>query len=88
MIGGSLNIKHLRAHWDEILRLAASIKQGTVTAPLMLRKLESYPRQNSLAIAMFFNRLDEIRSFFNFTVTPYSSDSLRRIFANGAASNG
>lgn len=32
MIGGTLNIKHVRAHWDEILRLATSIKQGTVTA--------------------------------------------------------
>lgn len=39
MIGGTLNIKHVRAHWDEILRLATSIKQGTVTASLMLRKL-------------------------------------------------
>jgi len=47
-----LNIRHIRAHWDEILRLAASIKQGTVTASLMLRKLGSYPRQNGLAIAL------------------------------------
>jgi len=52
MIGGTLNIKHVRAHWDEIMRLAASIKQGTVTASLMLRKLGSYPRQNGLAIAL------------------------------------
>ena len=51
MIGGTLNIKHIRAHWDEILRLATSIKQGTVTASLMLRKLGSYPRQNGLAVA-------------------------------------
>ena len=47
-----LNIKAIRAHWDEILRLATSIKQGTVTASLMLRKLGSYPRQNGLAIAL------------------------------------
>ena len=52
MIGGTLNIKHVRAHWDEILRLATSIKQGTVTASLMLRKLGSYPHQNGLAIAL------------------------------------
>ena len=52
MIGGSLNIKHLRAHWDDVLRLASSIKHGTVTASLMLRKLGSYPRQNGLAIAL------------------------------------
>jgi len=52
MIGGTLNIKHIHAHWDEILRLATSIKQGTVTASLMLRKLGSYPRQNGLAVAL------------------------------------
>jgi TnpA family transposase len=51
LIGGPINIKHVRAHWDEILRLATSIKQGTVTASLMLRKLGSYPRQNGLAVA-------------------------------------
>ncbi|QUJ07657.1 Tn3 family transposase [Salmonella enterica subsp. enterica] len=34
LIGGTLNIKHVRAHWDDILR---SIKRGTVTASLMLR---------------------------------------------------
>jgi TnpA family transposase len=52
MIGGTLNIKLIRSHWDEILRLAASIRKGTVTASLMLRKLGSYPRQNGLAAAL------------------------------------
>lgn len=31
---------------------AASIQQGTVTASLILRKIGSYPRQNSLALAL------------------------------------
>ena len=52
MIGGTLNFKLIRSHWNEILRLATSIKQGTVTASLMLRKLGSYPRQNGLALAL------------------------------------
>lgn len=52
LIGGTINVKHIRTHWDEILRLATSIKQGTVTASLMLRKLGSYPRQNGLAVAL------------------------------------
>lgn len=52
MIGGTLNIRQIRDHWDEIMRLATSIKQGTVTASLMLRKLGSYPRQNGLAVAL------------------------------------
>ncbi len=52
LIGSPLNLKTIRVHWDEILRLAASIKQGTVTASLILRKLGSYPRQNGLAVAL------------------------------------
>lgn len=52
LIGGSVKVKHIRAHWDEVMRLATSIKQGTVTASLMLSKLGSYPRQNGLAVAL------------------------------------
>ena len=52
LIGGPINVKQIVMHWEEILRLAASIKQGTVTASLMLRKLGSYPRQNGLAVAL------------------------------------
>ncbi|MEP8116659.1 Tn3 family transposase [Klebsiella pneumoniae] len=57
LIGGTLNIKHVRAHWDDILRLASLIKQGTVTAS-MLRKLGSYPRQNGLAVALREGRIE------------------------------
>lgn len=52
MIGDAINVKLIMSHWNEILRLAASIKQGTVTASLILRKLGSYPRQNGLARAL------------------------------------
>jgi TnpA family transposase len=52
LIGGTVNQKQIRTHWEDILRLATSIKQGTVTASLMLRKLGSYPRQNGLALAL------------------------------------
>jgi TnpA family transposase len=51
-LGGSLNLKLIEQQFLEILRLGASIKQGTVTASLILRKLGSYPRQNSLALAL------------------------------------
>jgi TnpA family transposase len=42
----------MAAQWKEVLRLATSIQQGTVTASLILRKLGAYPRQNSLALAL------------------------------------
>jgi TnpA family transposase len=44
--------KNHRAFQDKVLRLATSIKHGTVTASLMLRKLGGYPRQNGLAVAL------------------------------------
>ena len=52
LIFGKINIKLIRVHWDKILRLAVSIKQGTVTASLMLHKLGNYPSQNSLVVAL------------------------------------
>ncbi len=52
LVGETLQTAHLEAQWDEVLRLASSIRQGTVTASLMLRKLGSYPRQNGLAVAL------------------------------------
>src|SRR5260364_153827 len=52
LVGGSINTEHIRSHWNEILRLAASIRQGTGTASLMLRKLSSSPRQNGRAVAL------------------------------------
>jgi TnpA family transposase len=39
LIGVALNTKQITRHWNETLRLATSIQQGTVTASLMLRKL-------------------------------------------------
>jgi TnpA family transposase len=42
----------VRTQWEEILRLAASIRHGTVTASLIIRKLASYPGQNSLHTAL------------------------------------
>ena len=48
LIGASLNTKLIERQFQEVIRLAASIQQGTVTASLILRKLGSYPRQNTL----------------------------------------
>ena len=52
IIGAPLNQKLIEQQFSEILRLGSSIKHGTVTASLMMRKLSAYPRQNSLAVAL------------------------------------
>jgi TnpA family transposase len=52
LIGGSIRDKLIEQQFVEVLRLAASIEQGTVTASLILRKLGAYPRRNGLALAL------------------------------------
>lgn len=51
MIGGTINTRSIRTHWNDILRLAASTKQGTVTASLMLASWAAI-LQNGLAVAL------------------------------------
>jgi TnpA family transposase len=52
LIAGRINVGLIRAHWADILRVAASIRTGTVTASLIMRQLASYPRQNGVATAL------------------------------------
>lgn len=52
LFGQRIRMREIDAQWDDILRLASSIRLGTVTASLIIRKLASYPRQNRLALAM------------------------------------
>jgi TnpA family transposase len=52
LIAGSVNLRAIEEDWDETLRLAASIRAGTVRASVMLRKLAGYPRQNPVARAL------------------------------------
>ena len=52
LTGGAINASHVEQHWDELLRMATSIRAGTVAASTMLKRLAVYPRQNGLAIAL------------------------------------
>jgi hypothetical protein len=54
LIAGRINVALIRAHWSEIrkfseiLRIATSIRTGTVTASLIMRQLASYPGRTAL----------------------------------------
>ena len=52
LAAGAINLRVISDHWFELLRLDRSIKTGTVTASVILRKLATYPRQNGLALAL------------------------------------
>lgn len=44
---GTINPDYIKRRWDNMLRLAGSLKRGYVTASLFISKLQSYPRQNN-----------------------------------------
>ncbi|WP_173974431.1 Tn3 family transposase, partial [Magnetospirillum sp. LM-5] len=52
LVGGRIDANHLAMNWEPLIRLAVSIRAGTVTASAALRKLAAYPRQNGLAVAL------------------------------------
>ena len=70
VVGGTIDLRIIADNWEEILRLAASIKAGTV-----LRRLAAYPRQNALAKALReIGRLERTL----FTLDWISDPTLRR----------
>jgi TnpA family transposase len=51
-IAGRIDEKLIAAHWEDVLRLATSVRAGTASASLLLKRLGAYPRQNGLALAL------------------------------------
>ena len=75
LIGGAIDQRVIADNWEEILRLAASIKAGTVAPSAILRRLAAYPRQNALAKALReIGRLERTL----FTLDWISDPALRR----------
>jgi TnpA family transposase len=52
LIGGRIHVQTVREHWDEVARLIASLRQGTVPPSLLVSKLAGHPRQNHLLVAL------------------------------------
>jgi TnpA family transposase len=52
LIGRPINTSIIRESWDEVVRLAASLKAKTVAPSVMLKKLSAYKRQNRLDFAL------------------------------------
>jgi TnpA family transposase len=52
IIRRKINLQLIIQHWDEILRIAASLKFKWVTASWLIRKLQAFPRQHILTRAL------------------------------------
>ena len=52
LLKGRINRDRILRNWDDLLRVAGSLKRGWVTASLLIGKLQSYPRKNQLTRAL------------------------------------
>jgi TnpA family transposase len=52
LLRGKVNTTRICAHWDNLLRVASSLKLGWVTASLFIGKLHSFEQQNVLLKAL------------------------------------
>lgn len=51
-IKGTINLALIAERWDDLLRVAASLKLGWVTSSLLISKLQSYQQKNNLTHAL------------------------------------
>lgn len=52
ILRGRINTKMIQENFDDVLRVAHSIREGKVSGSLIMGKLGSYARQNKLATAL------------------------------------
>lgn len=58
LLKGTVTSELVTDNWDGMRRLVASIRHGTVSASLMMRKVAAYPKQNQLTLA--FNEVGKL----------------------------
>ncbi|XMA23525.1 Tn3 family transposase (plasmid) [Bacillus bombysepticus] len=80
LLRGQINVNVIQKNYDDVLRLAHSIRKGTVSASLIMGKLGSYARQNSLATAL--REMGRIEKTV-FILDYISSETLRRKIHRG-----
>lgn len=80
MLRGQINTKVIRENYDDVLRLAHSVREGTVSSSLIMGKIGSYSRQNSLATAL--REMGRIEKTI-FILDYISSEAIRRRINRG-----
>ncbi|KFK83952.1 tn3 transposase DDE domain protein [Bacillus atrophaeus] len=80
ILRGQINTKVIKENYEDVLRLAHSIREGTVSASLIMGKLGSYSRQNSLATAL--REMGRIEKTI-FILNDILDESLRRKIQKG-----
>jgi TnpA family transposase len=77
LLKGSINRQLIMQRWDDLLRVAGSLKLGWVSASLLIARLQASPRQNALTRALQeYGRLVKTRFILRYLE---SADYRRRI---------
>jgi TnpA family transposase len=80
----TINTSLILEHWDELLRLAGSLKLGWVTASLLLNKLQTVPRKNELARALQeYGRVVKTLFILRYVVSPEEQHRIERQLNKG-----
>jgi len=80
ILQGKINTNIIRENYDDVLRLACSIRDGRVSGSLMMSKLGSYARQNTLATTL--REMGRIEKTI-FILDYISNETLRRRIQRG-----
>lgn len=79
-----LSLKTLRNHWDELLRLAASIREGWCSASQVLARLGSHAQGDPLyQAAVCFGQLVRTQYLCEYFVDPAFRNAIRRALNHG-----
>ncbi|CAN5445908.1 hypothetical protein BH10ACI1_BH10ACI1_08530 [soil metagenome] len=71
LIKGKIDIALILRHWDELLRIVGSLKQGYVTASLLISKLQSSLQKNALTKALQeYGKLNETIFILKYLQSP------------------
>ncbi|MBG9802291.1 hypothetical protein ABD72_08955 [Brevibacillus laterosporus] len=89
ILRGQINTKVIKENYEDVLRLAHSIREGTVSASLIMGKLGSYSRQNSLATALReMGRIEKTIFILNYILDESLRRKIQKGLNKGEAMNG
>ena len=82
----TLNEKVITNGWDEMLRVALSLKKGYCTASLLVSKLQAYPRQHPMTRAVQeYGRLEKTIHILRWYADPATRQRVSRQLNKGEA---
>ena len=81
---GTINIDYLKKNAHELQRVSASLQTGTVTASLLMNKLQAYPRQNNLMYVLHaYGQLEKTVFICNYLLIPPMRKKINRQLNKG-----